>query len=589
MKFLITISLRNLLRQKRRNIFLGSAIAFGMMILVVANSFSHGISDVLFNKIVTYVAGQVRVSADEGKGRQLAIFRDRERLLKIIKENSFDVEEVNEGIGTFLRAVGNGKAENMVLVGVDMSKSYTPEQTAEYNESFHVEDGGSFLDLNRTDVENPVLLPKVKAKLLNVKKNDIIRIRTKNIFGQTQSARLTVVGVLTNDNIFMSGVMFTEMKNIKAMLGYRPWECGPINLKFGNAQKNSKTVADKIHAALTCGRAFIAGDIRAGGASAKGTVIPYMEDDESKKLISGSFKLVAGKMDDVTSKHGVMISKTLARRIGAWTESKIEISYKPKFEKENAHFTTTVKGVFEPTEETGADTIYMSESVFYPHFYESIPDLVADAPKAFEPKKDAAFASALGKEWILLKRSHTTTELEKKMREEVRRKTKASRIDVNSMYESASAILKLEQALTFITVGAMLVIFFIILVGVVNTLRMTIRERTREIGTMRAIGMQRKDVRSIFMLETGFLALFSSLAGTVISFIIMGLLMLIRFSAGDNLFSILLVNSHLHFVPTVASIVIFIIVIVFITLVTSYLPARRASKLSAADALRHYE
>ena len=66
----------------------------------------------------------------------------------------------------------------------------------------------------------------------------------------------------------------------------------------------------------------------------------------------------------------------------------------------------------------------------------------------------------------------------------------------------ASEVLKLEQVLNLITIIAVLILFFIILIGVVNTLRMTIRERTREIGTIRAIGMQKKDVRNVFILES---------------------------------------------------------------------------------------
>ena len=48
MPVLFNISFRNLVRQKRRNVLLGITIAFGAMVLVLANAFSHGISKVLF-------------------------------------------------------------------------------------------------------------------------------------------------------------------------------------------------------------------------------------------------------------------------------------------------------------------------------------------------------------------------------------------------------------------------------------------------------------------------------------------------------------------------------------------------------------
>jgi putative ABC transport system permease protein len=160
---------------------------------------------------------------------------------------------------------------------------------------------------------------------------------------------------------------------------------------------------------------------------------------------------------------------------------------------------------------------------------------------------------------------------------------------VQSMYETASVIIKLEFALYLITWIAGFVLFLVILIGVINTLRMTIRERTREIGTVRAIGMQRKDVLSMFLLETAFLALFATLAGTIAAFLAMWGLSSIPINAGDNPMGMLLVNGRLFFAPTVTATIGYIVLIVGIAVGTAFLPARRASKLSAANAMRHYE
>ncbi len=186
-------------------------------------------------------------------------------------------------------------------------------------------------------------------------------------------------------------------------------------------------------------------------------------------------------------------------------------------------------------------------------------------------------------------RTKTTDDFTKKMNSVSKLKTKATSIDVNSMYETASDVLKLEGALNLITFGAVLVLFFIILIGVVNTLRMTIRERTREIGTIRAIGMQKRDVKLIFIFETASLTIIASLIGTVLSFIIMGILSVVSFNIGDNPIGILLVNKHLHFLPTVGDVISNNLLILIIAVVTAYFPAKRAANLSSAEALRHYE
>ena len=50
-------------------------------------------------------------------------------------------------------------------------------------------------------------------------------------------------------------------------------------------------------------------------------------------------------------------------------------------------------------------------------------------------------------------------------------------------------------------------------VGVVNAMLMSVRERTREIGTMRALGMRRSRVVRLFVLEGLALGVVSALAG----------------------------------------------------------------------------
>ena len=56
--------------------------------------------------------------------------------------------------------------------------------------------------------------------------DDIIRVRFRNMFGQDQAVRLTVKGIMKNDNIFMQPVVFLQLDRTKDVLGYRPYESG---------------------------------------------------------------------------------------------------------------------------------------------------------------------------------------------------------------------------------------------------------------------------------------------------------------------------------------------------------------------------
>ena len=54
------------------------------------------------------------------------------------------------------------------------------------------------------------------------------------------------------------------------------------------------------------------------------------------------------------------------------------------------------------------------------------------------------------------------------------------------------------------------ILIAIIIIGIMNTMWIAIRERTREIGTLRAIGMHRREVLWMFLLESLMLGLFAT-------------------------------------------------------------------------------
>ena len=109
------LSLRNLMRQKRRNLFLGAAIAFGMSILIVANAFSHGISDTLFNKMIVFIAGHMEIDIIENGRFRTPVMRDRAKYVALITSNVSGLVEINDSLSTMCRGIGNGKSNLMVI------------------------------------------------------------------------------------------------------------------------------------------------------------------------------------------------------------------------------------------------------------------------------------------------------------------------------------------------------------------------------------------------------------------------------------------------------------------------------------------
>ncbi len=582
MGLIFKISLRNLLRQKRRNILLGIAIAFGMMILVLANSFSRGLSDMIFNKMLVYSMGHINVSVIEGGKSREGIIRDKDRFISIITNNAKNVLQVNQLIAMYTRVIGNGRADMMAIVGMPMSNGI------EYLKG-EVKTGNIY-DFTNKNIENPIIVYENKAKDLNVKVGDYLNSRTTTINGQVQTARFTLVAIMKSANLMQSMAAYTPQDNQKLILGYRKYESGPLQVVFRKMEnpKIAVTEADKIHKALKPQLALIYGNAVKGGISIQATTLSYFTNTNAMTIISNNIKPVSGSIVQATNGSNVMMSLGLAEKLNLKAGDKFEDIYRNRFDGIMTTNSYIVACIFNPGKILGQDVILVPEQNFYPGYYQNLPPVASTYTNAEIPLASSVLYPALATEWKLLPRTKTSDEYQKKIQKVTKEKWEGAYVDVSSMYEIASFILQLEAALNMISIIAVIILFFIILIGVVNTLRMTVRERTREIGTIRAIGMQRKDVRNTFIMETFLLTLLASIAGIITGFIIMGLFSFWKIET-DSIFSIFLINKHLNFVPKFTSILSYLIVILLIGVMTAFFPARKAAKMSSAEALRHYE
>ena len=90
--------------------------------------------------------------------------------------------------------------------------------------------------------------------------------------------------------------------------------------------------------------------------------------------------------------------------------------------------------------------------------------------------------------------------------------------------QSIDAILKVaDRIFSVITVMLSLVggiALFVACVGITNTMIMAIYERTRELGTLKAMGASKSDIRQMFMIEAGLIGLFGGIVGVVLSFLL---------------------------------------------------------------------
>jgi len=111
------------------------------------------------------------------------------------------------------------------------------------------------------------------------------------------------------------------------------------------------------------------------------------------------------------------------------------------------------------------------------------------------------------------------------------------------------------------------------LFGIVNTLVLTVFERTREIGMLRAIGMTRVQVRKMIRHESVITALMGGVIGIVLGIVLGGLL-------------VYRVN-FIQFSLPVVSLIVFAIAAIIVGVIAAIFPARRAARLNVLQALQY--
>lgn len=125
----------------------------------------------------------------------------------------------------------------------------------------------------------------------------------------------------------------------------------------------------------------------------------------------------------------------------------------------------------------------------------------------------------------------------------------------------------------------------IVVIGIMNTMWMVIRERTREIGTVRAIGMSRRGVLGMFLAEALGLGLIASVVGTGL-----GALLIVSLNAADipigmEAFEMVMMSDRLFLELRFGDLLGAVATITTITTLAALYPAWRAARMRPVKAL----
>ncbi|MGB3907403.1 MAG: ABC transporter permease [Methanomethylovorans sp.] len=142
------------------------------------------------------------------------------------------------------------------------------------------------------------------------------------------------------------------------------------------------------------------------------------------------------------------------------------------------------------------------------------------------------------------------------------------------MFDQLDALEQTNQvstALTSLLTAVALISLIVGSIGIMNIMLVTVTERTREIGLMKALGYTRKDILTLFLIESTILSLIGGICGTILG---IGVALIANYFLDlSNVFPV----NH---------IIIGFIVSILVGLVAGIYPANKAARMDPVEAFR---
>ena len=150
-----------------------------------------------------------------------------------------------------------------------------------------------------------------------------------------------------------------------------------------------------------------------------------------------------------------------------------------------------------------------------------------------------------------------------------------SSLTVNGSALEREMYSKMIDQMLLIVVGLLGVSVLVALVGVANTLSLSVAERTRENGLLRALGLTKRQMKTMLALEAVFISVTGAIIGSALGI----------FFGAVGILALPLEGLTIFITIPWIQIAAVIGIAVLASLVASWLPGRRAAKVSPSAAL----
>lgn len=163
------------------------------------------------------------------------------------------------------------------------------------------------------------------------------------------------------------------------------------------------------------------------------------------------------------------------------------------------------------------------------------------------------------------------------------------KIDLTIWEDEVSFLKWVLQAFDVVLWFLVVILVSVIGVGIMNTLYNAVRERTRELGTLRAIGMRRSQILLLVLFEALLLGVASSSAGALLGAAIALAVDALQLPVPNDAMRAILLADSVHLSVEPANLVAAVVALSLFASVAAIWPAGRAARLSPVTAMSHIE
>ena len=276
--------------------------------------------------------------------------------------------------------------------------------------------------------------------------------------------------------------------------------------------------------------------------------------------IVGKLKMFSGQELDTSSGYGVGTTKGLAEKMGLMLDSNVIV------------MAATVDGYMNALD---AQVVQLLDAPM-----EILDDILMTVP--LNLAQELYDTSSVDRLNILL----TDSALTETVKNDLVDKFATSDLDVQikSWDQLRPSYLRIRNMFNVIFLFVFVIVLTIVALSVINTISMAVLERTREIGTLRALGLKRRGVSIMFAAEGVMLSMLGSVSGAVLTLLGWASIAIVQPTwTPPNIPK--LVPLEIHLVPWLMG--VSLITMVALASFAAMVPARQAARSSIVDALGH--